>query len=108
MSRDFLKFGAGDFSFKNSFQKVFQNRLFLALASRSGSGVARSDAVVPSSIVPVCNLVFIDRKLMSASRLLGGAAACVIFLFCAAGHRKPYWNGCIYAAIGVCHEIFSV
>ena len=44
---DFLHFGASDFPSKNP----FQNRLFFALASRSGFGATISDAVARSSIV---------------------------------------------------------
>ena len=56
-----------------------QNRLFSALASRSGFGVAISDAVALSSIV-ICNSVSADRIGVAASRLLAAAAACVILL----------------------------
>ena len=45
---------------------------------------------------------------MAASRLLGGAAACVILLSFAAEHRKSYWNGCIQAAIVICQQIFAL
>ena len=48
--------------------KVLQNRLFFALASRSGFGAAISDPVARSSIV-FCNSVFADRIVMAASRL---------------------------------------
>ena len=47
---------------------MLQNRLFVALASRS-------DAIARSSIV-LCNSVSADRIGMAASRLLGAAAAC--------------------------------
>ena len=43
-----------------------------------------------------------------SSRLLGAAAAYVILLSFAAGHRKSYWSGCIKAAIVICHQIFSI
>ena len=76
---------------------MLQNRLFLALASRSGFGAAVSDAVVRNSIV-FCNSVSEDRIVVAASRLLGAAAACVILLSFAAGLRKSYWSGCIKAA----------
>ena len=52
--------------------------------------------------------VFADRIVMAASRLLGTAAACVILLSFAAGHRKSYWSGCIKAAILICQQIFSI
>ena len=76
---------------------MLQNRLFVALAPRSGFGAAISDAVARSSIV-FCNSVFADRIVMAASRLLGAAAACVILLSFAAEDRKSYWSGCIKAA----------
>ena len=56
---------------------MLQNRLFSALASRSGFGAAISDAVAHSSIV-TCSSVSADRIVVAASRLLGAAAACVI------------------------------
>ena len=49
-----------------------------------------------------------DRTVMAASRLLGAAAACVILLSFAAGHRKSYWSGCIKVAIVICQQIFSI
>ena len=49
-----------------------------------------------------------DGIVVAASRLLGAAAACVILLSLAAGHRESYWSGCIKAAIVICHKIFSV
>ena len=58
---------------------MLQNRLFSALAARSGLGAAVSEAVVRSSIV-FCNSVAADLIVVAASRLLGGAAACVILL----------------------------
>ena len=58
---------------------MLQNRLFAALASRSGFGAAVSEAAARSSIV-FCNSVAADRIVMAASRLLGAAAACVILL----------------------------
>ena len=76
---------------------MLQNRLFVALASRSGFGAAISDILARSSIV-FCNSVSADRIVMAASRLLGAAAACVILLFFAAEHRKSYCSGCIKAA----------
>ena len=71
------------FSFQKYFLKVLQNRLFSALASRSGFGAAVSEAVARSSIV-FCNSVAADRIVVAASRLLRAAAACVILycLFC--------------------------
>ena len=56
--------------------KVLQNRLFFALASRSGFGAATSDAVARSS--------FVFRNAVSAGR----SVACVILLSFAAGSRK--------------------
>ena len=66
---------------------MLQNRLFVALASRSGFGAAISDTVARSSIV-FCNSVSADRIVVAASRLLGAAAACVILLSFAAEHRN--------------------
>ena len=66
---------------------MLHNRLFFALASRSGFGAAISDAVARSFIV-FCNSVSAARIVMVASRLLGAAAACVILLPFAAGARK--------------------
>ena len=86
---------------------MLQNRLFAALASRSGFGAAVSEAVVRSSIV-FCNSVAADRIVMAVSRLLRAAAACVILLSFAAEHRKSYWNGCIKAAKVICQQIFSI
>ena len=84
---------------------MLQNRLFSALASRSGFGAAISDAVALSSIV-ICNSVSADRIGVAASRLLGAAAACVILLSFAAEDRTSYWNGCIKAAKVICQQIF--
>ena len=66
---------------------MLQNRLFVAVASKSGFGAAISDAVARSSIV-FCNSVSADRNVMAASKLLRAAAACVILLSFAAGSRK--------------------
>ena len=76
---------------------MLQNRLFFALASRSGFEAAVSDAVARSSFV-FCNSVTVDRIVMAASRLLRAVAACVILLSFAAGSRKSYWSGCMKAA----------
>ena len=86
---------------------MLQNRLFVALASRSGCGAAISDAIARSSIV-FCNSVSADRIVVAASRMLGAAAACVILLSFAAEDRKSYWNGCIKAAKVICQQIFSI
>ena len=80
---------------------MLQNRLFSALASRSGFGAASFDAVARSSIV-FCNAVSADRIVMAASRLLGAAAACAILVSFAAQDRKSYWSGCIQAATVIC------
>ena len=66
---------------------MLQNRVFFALASRSGFGAAISDAVA-RSIIAFCNSVSADRIIMAALRLLRAAAACVILLSFAAGSRK--------------------
>ena len=71
---------------------MLQNRLFFALASRSGFGATISDPVARSSIM-FCNSA--DRIVMAASRLLGAAAACAILLSFATGLRKSYWSRCI-------------
>ena len=86
---------------------MLQNRLFSALASRSGFGATISDAVARSSIV-FCNSVSADRIVMAASRLLRAVAACVILLSFAAGLRKSYWSGCMKAATVICQQIFSI
>ena len=78
-----------------------QNRLFFALASRSGFGATISDAVARSSIV-FCNSVSADRIVMAGSRLLRAVAALVILLSFAAGSRKSYWSGCMKAATWIC------
>ena len=72
---------------------MLQNRLFFALASRSGFGATISDAVVRSSVF--CNSVSADRIVMAASRLLRAVAAFVILLSFATGLRKSYWSRCI-------------
>ena len=81
--------------------KVLQNRLFFALASRSGFGATISDAVARSSIV-FRNSISADRIVMAASRLLRAVAAFVILLSFAAGSRKSYWSGCMKAATWIC------
>ena len=90
---------------------MLQNRLFVALASRSSFGAAISDAIARSSIV-FRNSVSADRIVVAASRLLGAAAACVILLSFAAEDRKSYWNGCIKGCIKaakvICQQIFSI
>ena len=87
--------------------KVLQNRLFFALASRSGCGAAISDPVARSSIV-FCNSVSADRIVMAASRLLRAVAAFVILLSFAARLRKSYWSGCMKAATVICQQISSI
>ena len=86
---------------------MLQNRLFSALASRSGFGAAIADTVARSSI-GVCNSAAADRIVMAASRLLDAAAACVILLSFAAEVCKSYWSGCIQAAIVICQQIFAI
>ena len=86
---------------------MFQNRLFFALASRSGFGPAISDPVARSSIV-FCNSVFADRIVMAASRLLRAVAAFVILVSFAAGLRESYWSGCMKAATVICQQISSI
>ena len=86
---------------------MLQNRLFFALASRSGFGATISDAVARSSIV-FCNSVSADRIVMAASRLVRAVAAFVILLSFAARSRKSYWSGCMKAATVICQQIFSI
>ena len=86
---------------------MLQNRLFFALASSSGFGAAISDAFARSSIL-FCNLVFADRLVVAASRLLGAAAACAILLSFAAEDRKSYWTGCMKVATVICQQILSI
>ena len=77
----------------------FQNRLFFALASRSGFGATISDAIARSSLV-FCNSVSADRIGMAASRLLLALAACVMSF--AAGSRTSSWTGCMKAEKWIC------
>ena len=98
-------FETGDFPFKIIFEKC--SKSFFLRRRDPGSGAAISDAVAHSSIL-FCNSVFANRIVMAASRLLGAAAACVILLAFAAGHRTSYWSGCIKAAIVICQHVFSV
>ena len=84
-----------------------QNRLFFALASRSGFGATISDAVARSSSV-FCNPVSADHIVVAASRLLPALDAWVILLSFAAGLRKLYWSGCMKAATVICQQIFSI
>ena len=86
---------------------MLQNRLFFALASRSGFGATISDAVAHSSIV-FWNSISADRIVMAASRLLRAVAAFVILLSFAAGSRKSCWSGCMKAATWICWQIFSI
>ena len=104
---DFFPFGASDFPSNFFFSKVLQNRLFSALASRSGFGATIPDAVARSSIA-FCNSVSAGRIVMAASRLLRAVAAFVILLSFAAGLRKSYWSGCMKAATVICQQIFSI
>ena len=78
---------------------MLQNRLFFALASRSGFGATISDAIARISLV-FCNSVSADRIGMAASRLLLALPASVMFL--AAGSRKSSWTGCMKAATVIC------
>ena len=86
---------------------MLQNRLFFALASKSGFGAAIYNAVARSPIL-FCNSVFADRIVMASSRLLGAAAACAILVSFGGGDHKSYWSGCIKAAIMICQQVFSV
>ena len=86
--------------------KSASNRVFSVLVPGSGFEALISHAVARSSIV-FCNSVSGDRIVMAASRLFGSAAACLILLSFAAGHRKSYWSGCIKAAIVICQQMFQ-
>ena len=88
-----FKIGARDFPF-NFFLKVLQNCLFFCC----GAEVQSWSCNCAHSIV-FCNSISADHNVMAASRLLGGAAACVKLLFFAAGHQKSYWSGCVKVAI---------
>ena len=83
---------------------MLQNRLFSALASRSGFGAAIADAVACSSFV-VCNSVSADRIVNGCMNV---AWCCAILLSFAARSRKSYWSGCIQAAIVICQQIFEI
>ena len=108
-SADFLHFGANDFLLAEILylQKSFKNRLFIALASRSGFGATISDAVARSSIV-FCNSDSAGRIVVAVSRLLRAVATLVILVYFAAGSRKSYWSGCMKAATWICQQIFSI
>ena len=87
---DSFNFGACNFPFKNPFKKCFKI-VFFPLWRRDPvvelqfpmplRDVARSSSVF-------CNSVSANRIVVSASRLLGAAAACVMLLSFAAGSRK--------------------
>ena len=100
LSPDFLNFGAGDVPFKIPFKKCSKIVFFFALAPRSGFGGTISHAIARISMV-CCDSISRCRSVMAALRLLGAAAACVIRLCFAAGHRKSYWSGCIKASFVV-------
>ena len=65
---------------------------------------------MPLRVIMFCALQLVsgDGIVVSASRLLGAAAAREIFLLFAAGNRASYWNGCIKVATMICQQIFSV
>ena len=55
-----------------------------------------------------CGAVHVlDRNIVVAAAFSIILRLCVVLLSFGAGHRKSYWNGCINAAIVICHEIFS-
>ena len=82
---------------------MLQNRLFFALASRSGFGATISDVVVRSSVV-LCNSVSAYRIVMAVLRLLRAVAALVILLSFAARSRKSYWSEWLHEG---CHSDLS-
>ena len=106
LSADFLHFGASDFPSENAFKKVLQNRLFFALASRTGFGATISDAVVRSSVV-FCNSVSADHIVMAVSRLLRAVAAFVILLSFAArlGFGATISDAVVRSSIVFCNSV---
>ena len=66
-----------------------------------------SDVLARSAIV-LCSSLSADRAVMAASRLLGAAAAWVILLCFAAGHRRWCWTGCSKVAIVIRRQILSI
>ena len=83
---------------------MLQNRIFSALASRSGFGAAICDTIARSSIV-FCNSVSADRNVMPASRFFVPLHALLSF---AAEDCKLYWSGCIQVAIAICQQIVAI
>ena len=88
---------------------MLQNRLFSALASRSGFGAAIADAVARSSIV-VCNSVSADRIVIAAWMLLGAVQYYCLLQLDLVHRIGVYWSGCIQAAIVIviCQQIFEI
>ena len=85
---------------------MLQNRLFFALASRTGFGATISDAVVRSSVV-FCNSVSADHIVMAASRLLRAVAAFVILLSFAArlGFGATISDAVVRSSIVFCNSV---
>ena len=98
LSTDFLNFGAGNFPVKIPFEKRF---IFLKKLWRRRDPVLELQFLTPLRVVLL-------RFAAQSLQLLGAAAACVILLSFAAGHRKSYWSGCIKLAIMICQQIFSI
>ena len=88
LAPDFCHFGIDDFPFKIPLKKVLQNRLFSALASRSGNSFA------------LWNSVSADRSGVAASTFLAAAAASVILLCFASECCESHGNGCMKVANG--------
>ena len=63
-----------------------------AIADRNGTAASRLQFLAPLRVV-LCVLQ-LHLSIMAASRLLGAAAACVMLLCFAAGHRKSHLSGC--------------
>ena len=84
---------------------MLQNRLFSALASRSGFGAAIADAVACSSFASALQLSLCRLHCNGCVKV---ALCCVILLSFAARSRKSYWRGCIQAAIVICQQISEI
>ena len=97
LSADFLNFGDGAFPLQIPFKKCVKI-VFYLLWRRDP--VLELKFLTPLRVVLLCLATqsFANRNVVAASRLLGAAAACVILLSFAAGHRKSSWSGCIEVA----------
>jgi len=84
LSAEFLNFGADDFPFKIPFKKCF-NIVFFCFGVEIHP-VLELEFLTRLRVVLLC-FSMANRIVMAASRLLGAAAARVILLSFAAGHR---------------------